>query len=161
MNDIMIRNAEPSDYQPVISVLNDWWGGRNMRDMLPQLFFVHFRDTSFVAEQEGKIIGFLIGFLSQTFSDQAYIHFIGIHPEHRRTGVGRSLYGQFFRAIEIHGRRVVRCVTSPVNKGSIAFHLRMGFVIEPGEFEVEGIGVFKDYDGPDGDRVVFTKRLRA
>ena len=42
MENIRIRNAEPSDYPPIISVINEWWGGRNMADILPKLFFVHF-----------------------------------------------------------------------------------------------------------------------
>ena len=37
-----------------------------MVDMLPKLFFVHFRDTSFVAERNGELSGFLVGFLSQS-----------------------------------------------------------------------------------------------
>ena len=36
MENICIRNAEPSDYLPIISVINAWWGGRNMADMLPK-----------------------------------------------------------------------------------------------------------------------------
>lgn len=53
MEHVRIRNAEASDYLPIISVVNAWWDGRNMRDMLPKLFFVHFRQTSFVAEADG------------------------------------------------------------------------------------------------------------
>ncbi|HVW90860.1 MAG TPA: hypothetical protein VHC01_15480, partial [Gaiellaceae bacterium] len=64
-----IRHAEPGDYARVIGVVDDWWGGRRMAPMLPKLFFVHFRDTSFVAEEEGgRIVGFLCGFRSQTFA---------------------------------------------------------------------------------------------
>jgi ribosomal protein S18 acetylase RimI-like enzyme len=156
-----IRHAEPSDYQPIISVINDWWGGRNMSDMLPKLFFNHFRETSFVAESSGKIVGFLIGFLSQTFQDEAYIHFAGVHPDYRKMGLGRVLYERFFEVARNLGRTVVRCVTSPVNKGSIAFHLRMGFSIERSETIVEGICVAKNYDGHGSDRVLFSKTLNA
>jgi hypothetical protein len=42
---IRIRLAEPSDHARVIAVLDEWWGGRRMVDMLPKLFFVHFRET--------------------------------------------------------------------------------------------------------------------
>jgi ribosomal protein S18 acetylase RimI-like enzyme len=161
MDDLVIRNVEPSDYQPVISELNDWWGGRNMSDMLPKLFFVHFCNTSFVAEREGKIAGFLIGFLSQTFPDQAYIHFAGVHPDYRRKGLADKLYRHFFEIVQKHGCRVVHCVTSPVNKVSIAFHLRMGFSIEPGDRLIEGISVAENYDGHGGDRVLFVKQLSA
>jgi ribosomal protein S18 acetylase RimI-like enzyme len=156
-----IRHVEPNDCQPIISVVDDWWGGRNMSDMLPRLFFVHFRQTSFVAEIEGRIIGFIIGFVSQTFPTEAYIHFAGIHPDFRKCGLGRVLYERFFEVARDLGRTVVRCVTSPVNKGSIAFHLRMGFNIEISETIVEGISVAKNYDGQDRDRVLFSKTLNA
>jgi ribosomal protein S18 acetylase RimI-like enzyme len=132
-----------------------------MSDMLPKLFFVHFRNTSFVAECNGKIVGFLIGFFSQTFPDQAYVHFVGVHPDFRREGLAGNLYRHFFEIVRKHGCSAVRCVTSPVNKISIAFHLRMGFNIEPGDKLMEGISVTENYDGQGGDRVLFVKLLGA
>jgi ribosomal protein S18 acetylase RimI-like enzyme len=159
MERICIRHAEPSDYRPVISVVNEWWGGRNMADMLPKLFFVHFRPTSFVAEQDGELVGFVTGFVSQTFSHEAYIHFVGIHPEFRQKGLGCALYRRFFEAVKELGCEVVRCVTSPVNRGSVAFHLRMGFSMDPNENTIDGIFVAEDYDGPGEDRVLFSKAL--
>ena len=50
----------------------------------------------------------------------------------------------------IRPRSVVRCVTSPLNEGSIAFHTSIGF-------EVERIA--PNYDGRGGDRVLFLRRL--
>lgn len=80
-----------------------------MRDMLPKLFFVHFCETSFIAEIDQKIIGFLIGFLSQSHSEEAYIHFVGIHPDCRKQGVGSALYQQFFQVVQRFDRVRVRC----------------------------------------------------
>ena len=131
-----------------------------MNDMLPKLFFVHFRETSFVAISKEEIVGFLIGFLSQTFPDQAYIHFVGIHPDFRKRGLASNLYEHFMSVARKKGCRVVRCITSPVNKGSIAYHTRIGFTIEPGDIEVDGFSVAKGYDGQGGDRVLFVKSLR-
>jgi ribosomal protein S18 acetylase RimI-like enzyme len=156
---MIIRNALPSDYPPVIAVLNDWWGGRNMSNMLPRLFFVHFQETSFISEEDGRIIGFLIGFLSQTYPHEAYIHFVGIHPDHRKEGLGRMLYQRFFEAARNHDRNIVRCVTAPVNQGSIAFHTRMGFQIEPSEAQKEGVAYSLDYDGAGEHRLKFVKKL--
>lgn len=59
-----------------------------MAAMLPKLFFVHFRSTSFTAVDDGQIVGFLIDFVSQTLPDQAYNHFLGVHPARRREGLG-------------------------------------------------------------------------
>jgi ribosomal protein S18 acetylase RimI-like enzyme len=119
-----------------------------MAAMLPKLFFVHFRDTSFVAEDDdGSLAGFLCGFRSQTFPDEAYIHFVGVDPARRTAGLGRALYEQFFAAVP--ERTVVRAVTSPVNEGSVAFHRALGF-------EVERID--DDYDGRGEARVLLRWR---
>ncbi len=66
-----IRPVKSPDYYRISPLLNEWWDGRNMVDMLPKLFFDHFTDTSFVAEKDGEIFGFLIGFLSQTHPNEA------------------------------------------------------------------------------------------
>jgi predicted GNAT superfamily acetyltransferase len=88
---VQIREIRPSDYRPVISVIDDWWGGRQMADMLPHLFFEHFTDTSFAAEIDGELAGFLVGFVSQSRAGEAYIHFVGIRPDQRGSGLGWPL----------------------------------------------------------------------
>lgn len=96
----------------MISVVDSWWNGRHMADMLPRLFFEHFTDTSFAAERDGELAGFL-----------------------------------------------VRAVTAPVNQGSVRFHQQLGFGIEPGDREVDGVPVATGYDGDGQDRVRFVKHL--
>jgi ribosomal protein S18 acetylase RimI-like enzyme len=148
---LTIRHAQPSDYGRVIGRVNTWWGGRDMAPMLPKLFFLHFEGTSFVADdEEGQLAGFLCGFLSQTDPDEAYIHFVGVAPERRGSGLGRDLYERFFAVVSGEGRTVVRCVTSPANEDSVAFHRALGF---------ESERVARDYDGPGEDRVLLVKRL--
>ena len=147
---VTIRHTEPADYAQVIGVVDDWWGGRPMAPMLPKLFFVHFRDTSFVAEDGGRVVAFLCGFRSQTHEDEAYIHFVGVDPNARGDGLGRALYERFFAEVKGSGRTVVRCVTSPLNERSVAFHEAMGFEIDR---------VVPDYDGPGEDRAMLVKRL--
>ena len=154
-----LRNVCPDDYKRVIRVINDWWGGRHMSDMLPKLFFVHFCETSFIAEENEEIIGFLIGFLSQTRQQEAYIHFAGVNPKFRRQGVGRALYGRFLETVKTLGRWQIRCVTSPVNQQSIAYHLSIGFQIEPGDQQAERVSYHHDYDGVGEHRVLLIKQL--
>lgn len=154
-----IRHIEEFDYSNIISVLDEWWGGRHMADMLPRLFFKHFKNTSFIIEEDNAIVAFLIGFISQTYPNKAYIHFLGIHPEHRKKGFGRQLYQVFFDTVRTLGCDTAHLVTSPVNKNSIAFHTRIGFQIEEGDCNVDGISTHKDYDGPGEDRVLFVKKI--
>ena len=148
---LAIRHVQPSDYGRVIQHVNEWWGGREMAPMLPRLFFIHFESTSFVADRkDGTLAGFLIGFLSQTDGATAYVHFIGVAPDERGTGLGRELYERFFAAARSNGRSVVRCVTSPENGASLAFHDALGFERE---------GVAEDYDGSGSSRVLLARRL--
>ena len=156
-----IRQLSTADYSSVISVIDQWRGGRQMADLLPRLFFEHFTDTSFAVERDGQLAGFLAGFISQSLPGEAYIHFVGVDPAQRGSGVGRLLYEAFFEAAEARGCVLVRAVTSPVNRGSVAFHQRMGFQLEPGDAQVDGIPVFSGYGGPGGDRVRFIRSLRA
>jgi ribosomal protein S18 acetylase RimI-like enzyme len=143
-----LRHAEPADYVRVIDVIDEWWGGREMAAMLPKLFFVHFRETSFVAEEGGALAGFLCGFRSQTYPDEAYVHFVGVDPTHRGSGLGRALYERFFAAVA--PCTVVRAVTAPVNERSVAFHRAIGFEVDR---------VDEDYDGRGQARVLLVKRL--
>lgn len=76
------------------------------------------------------------------------------------TGVSRALYERFFAALERLGCRIVRFVSSPVNKSSIVFHRRMGFFAEDSIKSVDGIPVFKGYDGRGKDRVVLMASLQ-
>jgi ribosomal protein S18 acetylase RimI-like enzyme len=148
---VIVRHAKPSDYGRVIGRVNVWWGGREMAPILPRLFFLHFEGTSFIADDdEGELAGFVCGFLSQTDPEEAYIHFVGVSPARRGEGIGRRLYERFFTEAREQGRSLVRCVTSPANEGSIAFHEALGFEVDR---------VAEDYDGPGEDRVLLLKRL--
>ena len=148
-HDIRLRTAAAADYDRIIVVLDDWWG-RPVRQALPRLFLDHFHATSFVAERDGDLAGFLIGFMSPSLPDAAYIHFVGVHPHFRGNGLARVLYQRFFELAAADGRRVVSAVTAPRNTGSIAFHTAMGFTVtEP----------IPGYDGPSSGKVLFERRL--
>jgi len=147
---LSLRHTIEADHSRVLAVLNDWWGGRDLSHLLPRLFFQHFNDTSFIIENNGELVAFLIGFISQSETGVAYIHFVGVHPDHRKDGLARSMYDRFFVLARSRGAREVHCITSPVNTVSIAFHKRLGFeVSEP----------ISNYDGLDGDRVAMKRKL--
>jgi len=53
----------------------------------------------------------------------------------------------------------VKCVTSPINTSSIAYHLRLGFKVEPSETKENDVPYFLNYDGLGEHRVLFIKNL--
>ncbi|WP_406094571.1 GNAT family N-acetyltransferase [Streptomyces sp. NBC_01013] len=152
------RRPVEEDHPRVLAVLDTWWGGLKGKAgateralLLPRLYFQHFTASSCLVEDDGgEIVAFLIGFLSQTEPDAAYVHFVGVDPALRGRGVGRSLYRSFFALARSHGRRYVHSITSPENTASRAFHASIGFTAS---------AVKRDYDGPGLDRVAFTLDL--
>ena len=150
-----LRQARPEDYDVVASVVDRWWG-RPILDSLPRLFLDHFFGSSLVAPSSGAaaggepLRGFLVGFGSPSSPEVAYIHFVGISPAERGSGLGRQLYETFFAAAAADGRREVHAVTAPVNAPSIAFHRAMGF-----EVSAPVIG----HGGPGHDLVMFRRAL--
>lgn len=158
-NGLTIRNSQPSDHPRIIHVLKDWWGGRDLTRMLPKLFLLHFNNTSFVIENGDELIAFLIGFLSPAKPKEGYIHFVGVHPDYRGIGLGKLLYNRFFKICKVNKRDTIRACTSPVNKGSIEFHKKMGFDISHGNAEIEGTPVTLDYNRPNDPKVLFEIKI--
>ena len=159
MKDITIRNSTPADHENVIAVMPEWWNGRDLTSSVHKVFFIHFCNTSFVAEKRKDLIGFLVGLLSQTDETLGYIHFAGVHPKYRKKGIGRRLYNKFFDLCRVNDRSVVKCCTSPVNKLSIEFHQHMGFEIELGEVSVDGVPVTMNFLGKNEPLVLFKKEV--
>ena len=161
------RQPTEADHARVQAVLAEWWGhmGGEHGDLqrallLPRLFLQHMTDTSTLVEDaDGRVVAFLVGFLSPARPDAAYIHFVGVDPAARGGGLGRRLYEAFFAFAAARGAREVRCITGPGNRASVAFHTRMGFALEPGDREEDGVPVHSDYDGPGLDRVSFVRPL--
>lgn len=143
------RMAKPDDYDAIAAVLSDWWG-RPVLSALPRLFLDHFYRTSLVIDGPDGPLAFLIGILSPSEPDQAYIHFVGVSPAARQRGLARRLYEEFFAMARADGRLAARAITAPVNGGSIAFHRSMGFTVT---------GPVADYEGPGRDYVVFERTL--
>ena len=125
-----LRQARLEDHPRIIAVVDDWWGGRRMAALLPSLFLEHFSGTSLVAEDGGELVGFLVGFDSPDHPGEAYVHFIGVDPSQRGSGLGRTLHDAFADAARERGITRVRCVTSTQNTASVAFHTSIGFEVE-------------------------------
>jgi ribosomal protein S18 acetylase RimI-like enzyme len=160
--DIAFRRPVEADHPRLVALVDEWWGGRRMRSLLPRLWLQHFSATSWIAERaDGRVAGFLIGFISQDHPDTAYVHMVATNPNDRRSGLGRELYERFADDVQGRGVARVKAVTWPGNRISVAFHTSIGFRIEegPGTQRLYGTPAYADYDGEGEDRVVFVRDL--
>lgn len=159
---IAFRRPTEADYLPMVRVINDWWGGRDMDVLLPRLWLQHFTGTSWLAETaDGGLAGFLVGFHSPDKPDVAYCRLIATNPNLRMHGLGRSLYARFFEDAERVGRREIRAITWPGNRTSIAFHRALGFEVEagPGSQNLYGSSAQAGYDFDREDRSILVRHL--
>jgi GNAT superfamily N-acetyltransferase len=144
-----LRVARPEDYDRIVAVIDDWWG-RPVGASLPRLFLDHFWSSSRVAEDNRGLAGFLVAFVSPAEPAVAYLHFVGVRPDQRGTGLGHTLYGEFADLARRRGCRELRAITAPGNTGSIRFHQHLGFTVsEP----------VADYNGPGRAMVTFRREL--
>jgi ribosomal protein S18 acetylase RimI-like enzyme len=133
-----------------------------MRALLPRMWFRHFAGTSWVVEDDGgRLLGFLIGFISPDHPDTAYAHLIATNPNHRRRGIGRALYERFFGDALAAGTRQVQAITWPDNRASVEFHRHLGFRPDdgPGTRTIYGVPAHPDFDGEDQDRTILIRTL--
>ena len=62
-----IRQAGEDDHPAIVEAISRWWPasrGPAVSALVPRLFLQHFARTGFVAEDDERMVGFLIGFLS-------------------------------------------------------------------------------------------------
>ena len=160
--DLTFRHPTEADHPRIVGIVDEWWGGRRMRSLLPRLWFQHFAGTSWIAEAgDGRLEGFVVAFISQDDPTTGYVHMIAADPNHRRGGIGRALYERVFADLFSRGVRRVTAVTWPGNRQSVAFHRAIGFRVEdgPGTQNLYGTPAYADYDGDGDDRVVFVRDL--
>jgi GNAT superfamily N-acetyltransferase len=145
---MVTRPLEKRDYDHIVQVIDRWWGGPTSALAHP-IFFHELGTMARIVEDNGLMVGFLLGFIAKSSpgGDVGYVHLVGIHPDHRRRGVGRVLYAAFEEDCRKAGAGRMKAITTLGNEGSQLFHQGLGWDM----IEIE------DYAGPGRPRIVFTK----
>jgi ribosomal protein S18 acetylase RimI-like enzyme len=87
-------------------------------------------DSSFVAEIDGKIVGFSINrstYLMVPLTEVCIIHAILIHPDYQGRGLGRKLIQALLNHCQTQGIGTVRALIPKENKELQAIFERQGF----------------------------------
>ena len=152
-----IFKCSKEDFDQIICEITEFWRSDRTLYLHHPMFIYEFGNTAYVIKEGEKVIGYLLGFISQT-EPTAYVHLIGIRRSHQRRGLGRLLYDHFISYARKKGCKTIKAITTHTNLDSIAFHKSIGMELL-GSLNEEGIPVVKDYGGPGRDRVVFRKRI--
>jgi GNAT superfamily N-acetyltransferase len=145
-DDVLLRAVEIADLRAILGELEEFWDERDMA-FLHQALHVHeFGSTSVLAEREGKILAYLLGFVSPDGS--GYVH-VAVRRSARGRGLARRLFERFTELVRARGADALKAITSPDNEGSRAFHEALGFSAE----------LVDDYSPSGGARVVLRREF--
>ena len=88
-------------------------------------------DYCFVAEADGKIVGFVLATTIQkegtAWNTYGYLSWIGVDKDFQRTNLGLRLYRRLEDKMKEDGARMIICDTEANNKGAISFFKTLGF----------------------------------
>lgn len=125
---IHIRNVRTEDLRSVYEIAQE-----SFKDPYPLKLLRHIHDTNprgfSVAEVNGKVVGYLIGFVR--WGNVGHILAIAVDEAHRREGVGSALMINAFDRLEKGGANVVKLEVRAGNEAAQNFYSKLGF--EPRE----------------------------
>jgi ribosomal protein S18 acetylase RimI-like enzyme len=143
-----LRTVTIPDLRLILDELEDFWSEHRDMAFLHQALYVHeFGETSILAEADGLILGYLLGFIAP--GGYGYIHAVAVRGEARGRGLARMMYDRFAELAAQRGIHRLKAITAPENADSRAFHAAIGFSEDP----VEG------YSPSGGTRIVFRREL--
>lgn len=156
------RHPREEDHRGLVALIDEWHGGRRVHPAFGRFLLRHFAATSLLTERdEGRVAAYLVGFVSPTHPDEAFVHTAAVDPNLRRRGLGSELYRRF--ELLAAGRGATRVVVHvwPGDPIAVAFHRALGFEPRagPGTQRLYGTPAYPDYDSPGEDRAVFARPI--
>jgi ribosomal protein S18 acetylase RimI-like enzyme len=114
---INVRKMEEEDIESVLEIDRKIVGLERATtySAIPANYVGGELEISVVAEAEGKIIGFLLGRVTDSpygEGDSFLMELIGVDPEYKRRGVGRSLVKAFEKSCREKGASTIRVLVS-------------------------------------------------
>lgn len=143
--DVIVRNMRQEDIPFAVELekelFSDAWTELGLVNTL------HYRpDTSFIAELDGKPVGYLF-FMAA--ADEGELLRIGVSPRHRRKGVARALIDHMNRFVGENGIYSVWLEVREHNEAARALYEKTGFTLQ---------GYRKNYyHKPDEDAAIMCK----
>jgi ribosomal protein S18 acetylase RimI-like enzyme len=115
------------------NALEQWWSESGFQRSIPNAAV-----CNLVAEQDGQIVGTLMGTVDPREEGQVHLFKLYIHPHHFGQGIGKQLWQAYLQHLALGVKRVDLEV-EPQNARAIQFYTRLGFE-ETGNNEAEAFG---------------------
>jgi GNAT superfamily N-acetyltransferase len=110
-------------------------------------------------DDDGSVMGVVIGFRSQDDPDDVYVQDVMVHPHHRGRRVAADLLREVAQAAGQWGCRRLYLTSEPDNEAAARTWAKLGFVNVPGDLVQHGVQVISDFKGPGKHRAVYELTL--
>ncbi|HWQ48567.1 MAG TPA: ribosomal protein S18-alanine N-acetyltransferase [Methanosarcina sp.] len=120
----MIRLFAPEDFQEVGEIESEAFSEHN--SLLYMSFYETVGDGFLVAEQDGKIVGYVVGYRSA--ESEGHIFSVGVKEEYRGKGIGTALIHAICDIFVANGLRYARLEVRDSNKRAQKLYRSIGFV---------------------------------
>ena len=127
---VQIRTAQESDTDEIISLREVCGLEHPNNDSLASIRLkLHFqKDLFLVAELQGAVVGTVMAGYE---GHRGWINYLAVHPDSRRTGIGRDLMGAAEQKLRDLCCPKINLQVRETNTQVIQFYEQLGYAIEP------------------------------
>ncbi len=160
-----IRKATQEDFLRVHQFTAGCPPMENYPEHVYKIILRYFADCCFVAEENGLIIGFVMGIRPESFPGTYFLWEMGVAPSFQGQGIGGKIVREVENELKKLGFQRIELTIDPVNIPSQKLFNKMGYknISEKvGEtIEVEGKLAVRDYYKPGRHFIVYEKWIEC
>jgi [ribosomal protein S18]-alanine N-acetyltransferase len=120
----MIRHFAPEDFQEIVEVEKEAFSEHD--SLVYMNFYEMVGDGFLVAEQDGKVVGYVVGYRSA--ENEGHIFSVGVREEYRGRGIGTELIHMICGIFVANGLKYARLEVRNSNKKAQKLYRSIGFV---------------------------------
>jgi phosphoribosylamine--glycine ligase len=159
-----VRTAKETDFLDVYEFVSGCPPLENYAEHVYKILLRYFGNSCFIAEMRNRIVGFVLGLISQTHAQPTYFLWqIGISPSMQGTGLGKRLLKEVEKQVTGLGCQRIELTIDPENIPSQKLFAETGYgniSRKEGEtVEVMGHMAVKDYYKPGRHFMLYEKNL--
>ncbi len=163
MDKLNVRRVKESDFLEVHKFVLGCKPLELYPKHLYKIIFRYFGNTCYILKSDGKIIGFIMGFVSQRHKDTYFLWQIGIEPFSQGQSIGSKMLSELEKEIKNLSLKRIETTVDPQNIASKNLFKKNGYKnISKREGKVVKIKdsfAVKDYYSPGRNFILYEKRI--
>ena len=159
-----IRRALQEDHLKIHKFTAECPPLENYPEHVYKIILRYFGNYCFIAEENGRIVAFVMGIIPQTLESTYFLWDIGVDPSYQKQGIGVELLDEIENELRKLGFRRIEVTIDPVNIPSQKLFEKMGYqnISEKvgKTIYVNGNMAIEDYYSPGRHFMLYEKQIK-